>query len=193
MTGAACAAMLIDLALRRRRRRPRPLFEATTVLNMSLSGPIDRLSRKAGATPVPGVLKVEGPSPETLPVIAVHARHHPHDAGWSAPSRPSGWSSRTSPAKTSLFRGQKALKLVTHCQPRAKLRAGPAAGIRHLPAVSRPDAAKASASAWPGSTIPTQEASADRWGFFVEDIKDVAKRNGQERLRGVQHASPRPS
>ncbi|MEJ0007960.1 MAG: hypothetical protein WDM77_16750 [Steroidobacteraceae bacterium] len=47
---------------------PKPLFASDDVLSLTLTGPIDTISRAAAAEPVAAVLKVGGATPETLPV-----------------------------------------------------------------------------------------------------------------------------
>jgi len=39
-------------------RRPQPLFASDDVLSLTLTGPLDTISRDMGAKPVPGVLKL---------------------------------------------------------------------------------------------------------------------------------------
>src|ERR1700756_4519602 len=47
---------------------PKPLFARDDVLSLTLTGPLDTISRDIAAKPVPGVLKVGGAAPETIPV-----------------------------------------------------------------------------------------------------------------------------
>src|SRR3979490_2129575 len=47
---------------------PKPLFASDEVLSLTLTGPLDTISRDKGAKPVSGVLKVGGAAPETFPV-----------------------------------------------------------------------------------------------------------------------------
>jgi hypothetical protein len=94
------------------------------------------------------------------------------------------------PGPSSLFKGQKHLKLVTHCQRTADfqqyvlLEYTAYLLYRALtPESFNVRLAKIDYIGKNGKALTT------RVGFFIEDINDVAKRNGQERLRGVQRIS----
>jgi hypothetical protein len=170
-------------------KSPRPLFRSDEVLNLTLSGPIDDLSRKAGAAAVPGVLKVDGATPETLPVMLATrgtTRRLPQLCAFP----PLRVEFAQKPPETSLFKGQSQLKLVTHCQPADRYERGVILeyDAYRLYNALTPEGfnvrlAKVNYVSESGRTI------ASRFGFFIEDIRDVARRNDQKRLRGVKHIS----
>ncbi|TLY74730.1 MAG: hypothetical protein E6K42_11335 [Gammaproteobacteria bacterium] len=113
---------------------PKPLFASDDVLSLTLTGPFDTISRDIAAKPVPGVLKVGGAAPETMPVtLSVRGITRRKKEVCAFPPLRVEFSQK--PGPSSIFKGQKRLKLVTHCQ------------------------------------------------------RDVVKRNGQERLRGVRRIS----
>ena len=166
---------------------PKRLFAGDDVLSLTLSGPIDGISRVIGAKPVPGVLKVQGAAPETLPVmLSVRGITRRKKEVCSFPPLRVEFTDK--PGPDSLFKGQKRLKLVTHCQRPA--------GFQNyllleytayrLYRALTPDSfdvrlAKIDYTDESGHPLTT------RLGFFIEDINDVAKRNGLNRLRGVNH------
>jgi hypothetical protein len=168
---------------------PRPLFASDDVLTLTLTGPIDTISRTVGAKPVPGVLKVDGATPESLPVnLSVRGITRRRKDTCSFPPLRVEFTEK--PAPTSLFKGQKHLKLVTHCQSPADYQQYlllEYAAYRLYRALT-PESfnvrlAKIDYARTDGHALTT------RLGFFIEDIDDVAKRNGQRRLKGVHRIS----
>jgi hypothetical protein len=165
---------------------PKPLFAQSDVLSLSLSGPLDTMSRDVGAKPVPGVLKVGGAAPETLPVM-LSARGITRRKKEICAFPPLRVQFTEKPGPSSIFKGQKALKLVTHCQRPASAQQYVLleyAAYRLYQALT-PESfdvrlAKIDYTGEDGHALTT------RLGFFEEDVDDVAKRNGQERLRGVK-------
>ena len=94
------------------------------------------------------------------------------------------------PAVTSIFKGQKSLKLVTHCQQNEAFQQYVLleyAAYRLYNALTpesfRVRLAKIDYVDQDGHIITS------RVGFFIEDVDDVAKRNGQDRLRRVNRIS----
>lgn len=170
-------------------KAPRELFRSDETLSLTLSGPIEDLSRKVGAQGVPGVLKVEGATPETLPVMLTTrgtTRRLPQVCAFP----PLRVEFAQKPPATSLFKGERQLKLVTHCQSSDRYEQGvileyEAYRLYNALTPESFDArlAKVNYVSESGRTI------ASRFGFFIEDIRDVARRNGQKRLRGVKHIS----
>jgi hypothetical protein len=166
---------------------PKPLFASTDVIDLTISGPITGLSRADGAKPVPGVLKVQGSAPETLP-IALSTRGMTRKMREVCAFPPLRVEFTDKPGPASLFKGQKRLKLVTHCQAFDKFQQDvflEYAAYRLYQALT-PESfnvrlAKIDYTSQNGHPIIT------RYGFFLEDIDDVAQRNGQVRLKGANH------
>jgi hypothetical protein len=167
----------------------KPLFVSDGVINLTISGPIGNLSRKVGVAPVPGLLKVEGPAPEALPIM-LSTRGITRRLQQICSFPPLRVTFAQKPPKTSIFKGQKALKLVTHCQSPEQYQQGVLLeyAAYQLYQALTPESfgvrlVKVNYTEENGVEITT------RMGFFIEDINDVARRNGQVRLRGVNHIS----
>ena len=165
---------------------PKPLFASDDVLSLTLTGPLDTISRDIAAKPVAGVLKVGGASPEVLPVsLSVRGITRRRKDICAFPQLRVEFAEK--PGPSSIFKGQKGLKLVTHCQRIANYQQYLLLEYTayRLYRVLTPESfnvrlAKIEYAGADGQALTT------RLGFFVEDVDDVAKRNGQERLRGVQ-------
>jgi hypothetical protein len=147
------------------------------------------MSRDVRAKPVPGLLKVEGGAPEALPVsLSVRGITRRKKEICSFPPLRIEFTEK--PAATSIFKGQKRLKLVTHCQSTDRYQQYVLleyAAYRLYSSLT-PESfgvrlAKINYVNEDGHSIAT------RFGFFVEDIDDVARRNGHERLRGANRIS----
>jgi hypothetical protein len=168
---------------------PKPLFAGDEVLSLTLTGPFDTISRDIAAKPVSGVLKVGGAAPETLPVtLSVRGTTRRKEEVCTFPPLRVEFTQK--PGPSSIFKGQKHLKLVTHCQRMPEfqqyvlLEYNAYRLYRALtPASFNVRLAKINYVRTDGRALTT------RLGFFIEDINDVAKRNGQERLRGVKKIS----
>jgi len=166
---------------------PKPLFASDDVINLSISGPITGLSRDESAKPVPGVLEVQGAAPETLP-IALSTRGTTRKMKEICDFPPLRVEFTNKPGPASLFKGQQRLKLVTHCQSSDKFQQDVFLeyAAYHLYRALTSESfnvrlAKIDYKSQGGHSIIT------RYGFFIEDIDDVARRNGQVRIRGVNH------
>jgi hypothetical protein len=165
---------------------PKTLFASDDVLSLTLTGPIDTISRDVAAKPVSGVLKVGGAAPETLPVtLSVRGITRRRKDICAFPQLRVEFAEK--PGPSSIFKGQKRLKLVTHCQRVANyqqyllLEYTAYRLYRALtPESFNVRLAKIDYAGADGQALTS------RMGFFVEDVDDVAKRNGQERLRDAQ-------
>jgi hypothetical protein len=168
---------------------PKPLFARDDVLSLTLTGPFDTISRDITAKPVSGVLKVGGEAPETVPVtLSVRGITRRREDICTFPPLRVEFTQK--PGPSSIFKGQKHLKLVTHCQRMADyqqyllLEYTAYRLYRALtPESFNVRLAKIDYTGKNGRGITT------RLGFFIEDVDDVAKRNGQERLKGVGRIS----
>jgi hypothetical protein len=167
----------------------KPLFASDEILHLTLKGPIVGIPRGKGAAPVPGVLTVAGPTPETLPVqLSVRGITRRLKQICAFPQLRVEFTEK--PAKTSVFRGQDSLKLVTHCQSAKNYQQNlllEYASYRLYRALT-PDSFNVRLA-----QVDYVGADGDpiisRLGFFIEDVSDVAKRNGHARLRGVKSIS----
>ena len=168
---------------------PKPLFASDEIISMTLSGPLSGISRNRDAKPVPGQLRVTGVSPEALP-IELSTRGMVRRLKQTCSFPPLSVEFTEKPAKTSIFRKQKRLKLVTHCQSSERneqyvlLEYAAYRLYRALtPESFNVRLAKIDYVDEDGRSIIT------RPGFFIEEIDDVARRNGQKRLRGAKQIS----
>src|SRR5258707_12403087 len=99
----------------RRAHSPKLFFASDDVLSLTLTGSFDTISRDIAAKPVPGVLKVGGAAPETIPVtLSVRGITRRKREVCAFPPLRVEFSQK--PGPDSIFKGQKRLKLVTHCQ-----------------------------------------------------------------------------
>ncbi len=177
------AAMLVALALgsaAEAQAPPKPLFASDELLRLTISGPVGQIARGGAKSREPrdAVLTVAGAAPETLP-IQLSPRGITRLKRDVCQFPPLRVSLKGAPPAGSLFSGQKRLKLVTHCRPAAGFqqhllleyaayrlynRMTPASFKARLAMIDYVDEA--------GRPITT------RYGFFIEDIDDVAARNG---------------
>jgi len=168
---------------------PKPLFASDDIISFTLSGPLNGISRKPDAKPVPGTLKLNGPTPETLPVM-LSTRGITGKLREICSFPPLRVTFTAKPGNDSLFKGQKELKLVTHCQ----------SGDRYQQDVFLEFSAYRLYRALTPQSFNARLAKVDyanedgqpimtRYGFFLEDISDVAHRNGQSRFRGAKKIS----
>ncbi|QXQ06867.1 hypothetical protein KX816_02030 [Sphingosinicellaceae bacterium] len=157
---------------------PKPLFASSEMLHLTLMAPVGMLAGPADAKRViDGTLSVGGPAPETLPVnlSARGITRRAHDVCQFPPIRVEF---PQKPGLGSLFKGQKKLKLVTHCRAapgfqqyvlleyaayRLYNTLTPQSFAARLATIDYVDAG--------GRPITT------RLGFFIEDADDMAKRN----------------
>jgi hypothetical protein len=157
----------------------KPLFSSNEVIHLTLQGPIGSLveGRSNADKVVPGTLTVQGAHPETL-AVSLSARGITRRRKEVCTSPPLRVELTAKPAATSLFKGQKRLKLVTHCQSGASFQQfmlleyaayrmynqlTPASFNVRLATIDYVDQAG--------------KPMVSRLGFFIEDIDDVADRN----------------
>jgi len=168
---------------------PKPLFASDDIISFTLSGPLNGISRKPDAAPVPGTLKLNGAAPETLPVM-LSTRGITRRMTQICSFPPLRVTFTDKPGKDSLFRGQKEPKLVTHCQSSDRyqqdvfLELSAYRLYRALtPQSFNARLAKVDYVTGDGHAITT------KYGFFLEDISDLARRNGQSRFKSAKKIS----
>lgn len=158
---------------------PRPLFAATGTLHLRLRAPFNTLEATNGrsAKPVPGTLTEDGAAPEMT--VALSTRGVTRGSREICPFPPLRVDFPQSPAPGSTFAGQHSLKLVTHCQDDA--------AFQHY--VLLEYAAYRIYQLFTPASFGVRLASIDyvsasgqklatRVGFFIEDVGDLARRNG---------------
>jgi hypothetical protein len=168
---------------------PKPLFAGDEVLSLTLTGPFDTISRDIAAKPVSGVLRVGGAAPETLPVtLSVRGTMRRKEEVCTFPPLRVEFTQK--PGPSSIFKGQKHLKLVTHCQRMGEFQQYVLLEYTayRLYRALTPESFNVRLAKI-DYTFKDGHALTTRLGFFIEAVDDVAKRNGQERLRGVRKIS----
>ena len=157
---------------------PKPLFVSSDMLHLTIRAAVGSLAGAPDSKKiVDGTLSVVGTAPETLPVnlSARGITRRAHDVCQFPPIRVEF---PEKPGAGSLFKGQKKLKLVTHC------RAAP--GFQQY--VLLEYAAYRLYNALTPQSFSARLATIDyvdaggrpittRLGFFIEDADDMAKRN----------------
>jgi len=158
---------------------PKPLFASSAMLHLTIRGPINQIARSAQQSRIPrdAVLTVQGAAPETL-AIQLSPRGITRLKRDVCQFPPLRVKFQGKPGPASMFRGQKQLKLVTHCRAAASFQQyllfeysayliynqlTPASYRVRLATIDYVDEAN--------RPITT------RLGYFLEDIDDVAARN----------------
>ncbi len=160
--------------------QPKPLFESHDIIHLTIRGPLGRIAMNAANSKAPadGTLTVEGASPQTFPV-KLSARGITRRANDVCAFPPLRIEFVDKPGAPSLFQGQKKLKLVTHCRTAASFQQYMlleyAAYRMYNVLTSNSFNVRLAAINYEDSTGRTLVS---RLGFFIEDVKDVAKRNG---------------
>lgn len=156
-----------------------PLFATDAPLHLTITGPMDKLAgdrRERAASPA--TLAVDGAAPETL-AVTLSPRGITRRAKDICKFPPLRVRFAQPPAAGSLFAGQRALKLVTHCRTDAEFQQYVLLeyAAYRMYALVTPLSFGARLA-----TIDYVDAddrkTVTRVGFFIEDIRDVGRRNG---------------
>ncbi len=174
------AALLVATpAAAKEQSSPTPLFASDAPLRLKIQGPIGAITRSAenSTTPRPGTLSLTG-SPETY-AVSLSARGITRRLSETCSFPPLRVEFTQPPPATSLFAGQRRLKLVTHCRSsegfqQHVLLEYSAYRIFNLISPSSFRARLATID----YVEPGGKVAASRWGFFIEDLDDAARRNG---------------
>ena len=158
---------------------PKPLFAGNEVLHLTIRGPLNQIARSAQQrAPRDAVLTVPGVAPETM-AIELTPRGITRLKREVCQFPPLRVRFQRPPSPGSIFAGQKQLKLVTHCRANASFQQyllleysayllynqlTPASFRVRLAMIDYVDEAN--------RPITT------RLGYFLEDVDDVAARNG---------------
>jgi hypothetical protein len=157
----------------------KPLFASNEVIHLTIKGPIAALGQVPAnqETAFPGTLTVQGAQPETL-AVSLSPRGITRRLRETCSFKPIRVEFPEKPGTGSLFKGQKRLKLVTHCRAdpdfqqymlleyaayRMYNQLTPASFNVRLAAIDYVD--------------PAGKPIVSRLGFFIEDLDDVAERN----------------
>jgi hypothetical protein len=156
-----------------------PLFASDEPIRLTIRGPVNAIARQAedSTAPKDAVLGLTG-SPETYPIrLSARGITRRTKAVCSFPPLRIDFAQR--PPPTSLFAGQGRLKLVTHCQSSPGFQQHlllEYAAYRIFNLIS-PVSFRARLATIDYAE-PNGKISTTRWGFFIEDLDDAARRNG---------------
>ena len=159
---------------------PAPLFAADSPIEITVAGPIHQIERATAdaTTPRPATLAAGS---ETLPIM-LSARGHARRQAVNCQFPPLLVAFPQKPGASSLFRGQKQLKLTAHCRNQSSfdryvLREY--ATYRLYNALT-PQSFKVRLARV--RYVDGGKEIAVRWGFFIEDSNAVARRLGGKQL-----------
>lgn len=161
-----------------------PLFESDAPIRITIKGPIGTIARTAAKSTEPRDAVLTLANPVETHAIRLSPRGISRRKGDICEFPPLRVEFAQPPGATSLFAGQRRLKLVTHCRPSEAFQ-------QHLlleysvyrlfnqvtPLSYRARLATVE------YVEPSGKAVTTRWGFFIEDLDEAAKRNGLKEAR----------
>lgn len=156
----------------------KPLFAANEPLRLTIAGPVSAIARSKSQDAHPGTLTV-AVTGEVLPVTlsARGLTRRKSDICQFPPL----WVRFTSPPPpTSVFAGQKSLKLVSHCRGSESFQQYVLlehSAYRMFNALSPTSFRVRLANI---DYVDEKGRTTSRYGFFIEDLDDVARRNGMQ-------------
>ena len=159
-----------------------PLFASSEVIHLAIAGPLSTLARTRSESPLSGTLTVAGTN-QPLP-IALSTRGITRRSADVCQFPPLKVQFTTRPPESSLFAGQKALKLVTHCRSSESFQQYVLleyAAYRMFNVVS--PASFRVRLAQIDYVDDNGRPIASRYGFFIEDLGNVARRNGMQEAK----------
>ena len=163
---------------------PKPLFGSDAPIRVSIQGPVNSIARKAARSVEPEAATLSMTMPAESHPIRLSARGLSRRTGGICDFPPLRVEFAQPPAATSLFQGQRRLKLVTHCKSSAGHQQhvlmeysayrllNQLTPLSHKVRLATVDYAE-----------PSGKVSISRWGFFIEDLDDLARRNGLSEAR----------
>jgi len=161
-------------------QQPKPLFVANDVINITIKGPISTLMRNRASANLPGSLL--SPTGETLPIL-LSVRGITRRTSDVCGFPPLRVQFATAPPPTSIFAGQRRLKLVTHCQDNASFQQYVLLEYtayrmynQLTPLSMRARLANVTYIQDDGRPVTT------RLGYFLEESSDIARRNGLKEI-----------
>lgn len=158
---------------------PKPLFAGDEPIGVTIQGPVNNIVRNAAETTAPQAATLTLSASRESHSIRLSARGLSRRTAGICDFPPLRVEFAQPPAANSLFAGQRRLKLVTHCK-------GQASYQQHL--LLEYAAYRIFNQLTPLSfkarlanvdyAEPSGKVSTTRWGFFIEDVDDLGKRNG---------------
>jgi len=162
-----------------------PLFAQDSPIKLRIDAPFSKIIRSAkrSKTPFPAQISLSSPQAETQ-AITLAARGKSRRTLGYCKFPPLRVKFPQKPAAGSFFKGQKSLKLVTHCQKSSKFQGYNLTeymAYRILNSLS-PQSLKVRLAEIEYVDSETGKLQASRYGFFIEDGDDAARRNGLKEL-----------
>jgi hypothetical protein len=158
---------------------PKPLFASDAPIHIKIQGPISSIARNAAKSTAPqaATLSISAPA-ESYP-IRLSARGLSRRTGGICDFPPLRVEFAQPPSASSVFVGQKRLKLVTHCKSPGSYQQLQLLEYSAYPILNilTPLSFKARLVTVDYAE-PSGKVSSTRYGFFLEEFDDVAKRNG---------------
>ena len=163
---------------------PKPLFGSEAPIRFTIQGPVGSIARKAAKSVEPEAATLSMTAPAESHPIRLSARGLSRRTGGICDFPPLRVEFAQPPGATSLFAGQRRLKLVTHCKSSsghqqyllmeysAYLLLNQLTPLSHRVRLATVDYAD-----------PNGKPIISRYGFFIEDLDDLAKRNGVSEAR----------
>ncbi|HYN47083.1 MAG TPA: hypothetical protein VES64_10365 [Allosphingosinicella sp.] len=178
---ALAFAALLSAGAAAAAREPNPLFAADEPIRLTIRGPFGAIARNAprSTDAHDASLALAGAAPETHP-IRLSARGITRRRREVCPFPPLRVEFTAAPTAASLFRGQRRLKLVTHCRPAELFQQFMLleyAAYQLLNTLS-PRSLRVRLAAIDYVETGADRPFASRLGFLVEDVDDAARRNG---------------
>lgn len=181
MAVLAFGAGMLAAAPAAAQRAPAPLFRDQSVVHLTIRGPIRDIARAAETSEAPhnASLTLNGPAAETHAItLAARGRSRRRRDVCTFPPLRIVFPAR--PAATSLFAGQRRLRLVTHCQSSESFTnyALLEYAAYRIQNVLTPLAAQVRLARIDYVDGGSDRPFLTRLGFFIEDMDDAARRNG---------------
>ena len=175
------AAFLFALSTAAAASQPKPLFAASDPIHIVIQAPLSGLIHNRSDAVVQGTLT--DPSGQALPV-ALSVRGITRRSADVCDFPPLRVQFTPAPPPTSLFAGQKKLKLVTHCRNSASFQQYVLLeySIYRMYNLLTPHSFRVRL-ANVDYLGPDGRPIISRVGFFLEDLSDLAKRNGMKQTR----------
>ena len=163
---------------------PKSLFATDAPIRFKIQGPVSSIARKAAKSVEPQAATLSLTAPAESHPIRLSARGLSRRTGGICDFPPLRVEFTQPPGATSLFAGQRRLKLVTHCKSSgghqqhvlmeysAYRLLNELTPLSHRVRLATVDYAE-----------PSGKVSISRWGFFIEDLDDLARRNGLAEAR----------
>ncbi len=161
-----------------------PLFADDSVIQIRIEAPMSEIVRKAKETaqPYPATLALEGWGETHAITLAARGKSRRKLGFCRFP--PLRVKFQEKPDATSYFKGQKSLKLVTHCNKASKYQQLNYLeyNIYKVYNLLTPQSLKVRLAKIDYVDSEKGKVYASKYGFFIEDMDDAAKRNGMKEL-----------